>query len=127
MATTATVVDRYDTVIKQGTTFRRTIYYRDELGAIVDLTGARVLFQIRESADSADTLLDFDSDNLRDGQTIGPLNDTGTISFVVSGDLTAVLDFSLAVWDMYVVFPGGEDDCLFEGKISLKKAVTRWR
>ena len=118
---------KYDTEIVQGATFHRVIRYRDPTGAAIDLTGARVLFQVRKSADDATSFLDFDSDSLQTGMTCGALDDTGTIDFTVSGDLTALLDFRSAVWDLFVVFDGGEDDCLFEGKLNLRRAVTRWR
>lgn len=116
---------KYDLVIEQGATLRRVIRYRDSTGADVDLTGARVRFQVRQNADSADTFLDFDSDNLQDGMTIGTLDDSGTIDFTVSGDLTALLDFTLARWDLLVITAGGETDRVLEGKASLDRAVTR--
>jgi len=117
----------YDLPIAQGEDLQLYIVWRDKAGALVDLTGARVLFQVRDAVDSADTLLDFDSDNLRDGQTIGPLNTSGVIDANVSGDITALLDFTLGKWDLFVILAGGQDKKLLKGKSSLERAVTRWR
>jgi hypothetical protein len=116
---------KYDLLIEQGATLRRVIVYRDPNGAPIDLTGSRVLWQVRDHPESATTILSFDSDNLLTGQTCGPLDATGTIDFAVSDEVTATLDFTLARWDLIVESAGGERDRLLEGKATLDRGVTR--
>jgi hypothetical protein len=116
---------KYNLEIEQGATLRRVITYTDPDGALIDLTGSRVLWQIRDNPDAPVAILSFDSDNLTTGQSCGPLDATGTIDFSVSDEITSVLDFSLAQWDLVVESAGGERDRLLEGKATLDRGVTR--
>lgn len=120
------VAARYDLEIEQGADLHRHIVWKDPDGVLIDLTGARVLFQVRKNADSADTFLSFDSDNLLTGQTIGALDASGVIDFTIAGELTKLLDFTVGDWDLFVVTSGGEDDKILTGRATLKRAVTRW-
>lgn len=116
---------KYDLEIEQGATLRRVIVWRDPAGAAINLTGARVLFQVRDNPDAVSTHLAFDSAALATGMTIGPLNDTGTIDFTVSNAITALLDFTVGSWDLLVQSAGGQRDRVLEGRATLKLAVTR--
>lgn len=116
---------KYDLVIEQGATLRRVIVWRDSAGAPIDLTGARVLFQVRANVAASTALIDFDSATLASGMTIGPLDDTGTIDFSVSDELTLALNFQTAAWDLFVESAGGEREKVLEGSVKLLRSVTR--
>lgn len=116
---------KYNLEIEQGATFRRIITWRDSDGALINLTGYQILFQVRRTLVSEDTLIDFDSSALATGQTIGPLNATGIIDITLSATLTGDLDFDNAKWDLVTVSPGSVRDRILEGVVNLDKAVTR--
>lgn len=117
---------KYTLVIEQGATFRRKVIWKDKTGALINLTGARVEFQVRETRVSPLTLIDFDSNMLTAGQSLGhALDATGIIHVVLSDTITSALNFTAGVWDMFVTIAGGERDKLFYGTSALKSAVTR--
>lgn len=115
---------QYTLNIEQHTDLNLYIVYSDA-GGLVDLTGARVLFQVKEATTSS-ALLSFDSANLTTGQTIGTLDAAGVINATVAGAQTALVDFSAASWDLFVVLAGGQDRKLLAGPATLTRAVTQW-
>jgi len=116
----------HNLTIEQGATLRRVITWKAPGGDLVDLTGARVEFQVRTSITaSGPPLLKFDSDNLVSGMTIGPLDTTGVIDFRVDGSVTSGLSFKTGEWDLFVTLAGAERDKLLKGKVTLDPSVTR--
>lgn len=116
---------KHNIVIEQGATFPLYVVYNDPSGSPVDLTGARVRFQIRQTVESASKLVDFDSNALGSGQSIAALGSSGVISIKLSATATSALSFQLAEWDLVVTTAGGEATRLLEGKASVSPAVTR--
>lgn len=116
---------KHNIVIEQGATFPLYVTWNDPDGSPIDLTGARVRLQVRQTPASTAKLVDFDSAALVAGQTIGPLNTTGVISIKLSAALTAPLTFTLAEWDLVITLAGGEVTRLLEGKASVSPSVTR--
>lgn len=116
---------KHNIVIEQGATFPLYVTYNDPSGAPVDLTGARVRFQVRQTVESASKLVDFDSSSPTTGQSIAALDTTGVISIKLAPSATSPLNFQLAEWDLVVTTAGGEATRLLEGKASVSPAVTR--
>lgn len=88
-----------------------------------DLTNKIVKFQIRKTATSAVVLL---SGSTLDGRVTIDLPATGgEISIVVDGDITKLLDFSCAVWDIETYTDPDNPETFLEGNVTLKKQVTR--
>lgn len=116
----------YTLEIEQNATRRFKLLWKDKDGVPVNLTGARVEFQVRESRDSEDPVIDFDTSALTTGQSLAtPLNTTGVIEWVLSKDFTAALDYTAGVWDMFVTIAGGERRKLLKGPSQLEHSVTR--
>lgn len=116
----------HNLVIEQGSTFNLNITWQDPEGSPVDLTGYSIRMQAREDFDSPDPIIDFDSDNLSAGQTIGTLDATGVIDITLADEITAALDFDTKVlYDVVAESAGGEVYRVVQGKITLKKGVTR--
>lgn len=116
---------KHNIVIEQGATFPLYVTWNDPDGNPIDLTGFRVRFQVRQTAESASTLVDFDSDNLSSGETIAALDSSGVISIKLAPSVTSPLVFKAADWDLTVESPGGEVTRLLEGKASVSLGVTR--
>lgn len=116
---------RHNIVIEQGATFPLHISWKDPAGDPIDLTGYRVRMQVREAPASTSPLVDFDSDNLGAGETIGTLDATGVIDIKLAPSVTTPLTFQTAEWDITVESAGGEVTRLLEGKASVSLGVTR--
>lgn len=118
----------YELVIEQGATLRRKLVWKDKAKVAIDLTGARVEFQVRPSSEDGklqDPVIDFDSTALTTGQTLGPLDVTGVIEFAISDTITRALSFGTGQWDMFVTLAGADRDKLVKGPSSLDLAVTQ--
>lgn len=116
---------KHNIVIEQGATFPLYVTWKDPAGNAIDLTGFRVRMQVRQTAESASTLVDFDSDDLAAGESIDTLDDSGVISIKFAPSVTTSLTFKAADWDLTVESPGGEVTRLLEGKASVSLGVTR--
>lgn len=116
---------QHNIVIEQGTTFERTITWRDSAETLIDLTGYRIRMQVRAEADSATTYVDFDSEALGAGMTIGSLDATGVIAIALAPAATSPLVFTNAVYDLLAISGGGVTYRLLEGRATVIPAVTR--
>lgn len=116
---------RYDLSVDQGSTLRFQATWTNPDGSPVNITGYRVLFQIRLEPGSTATLLSFDSAALTAGQTIAPLGPTGLIDITVSDEITAALVAGVRVWDLLVESPAGVRDKLIFGRAIIRSTVTR--
>lgn len=117
----------YDLHIDKGSTYRASIEWLDPAGVPIDITGYRILFQIRHYAQAASPLLSFDSAALTAGQTLGPLNATGIVAFTLSDEVTAAaaLVEGIHVWDILVESASGVRDKLARGLAYVNPAITR--
>lgn len=113
------MASNYDFTIYQGSTFSRTITYKDNNGDPVDLTGYTARLQVRISYDS-DVLLELTTEN--GGIELGGA--LGTIRLLASASDTADLDFSKARYDLELV-SGSTVTRLLMGLVFLSREVTK--
>jgi len=114
---------RHDIVIEQGSAFTMNVQALNENKTVKDLTGYDARMQIRSSITSSGTLL---SATTSGGQIT--INAPGGIVMVrVGADVTAVLTFNDAVYDLEVYKSGDVTEVirLVEGFVSLSPEVTR--
>jgi len=122
---------RYSFAIEQGATTKFEIQYTDGAGDPIDLTNYSARMHIRETYDSASTILAMtnvlDSDgtglNLNGISNTQPLSE-GKIGVYISATVTAAFDFSQAVYDLELV-NGTEVIRLIQGTVKLSREVTK--
>jgi hypothetical protein len=119
------VSKRFNLVFEANATFQHTVNWKDPSGAPIDLTGFRIRLQVRQSPSSASTLLDFDSEDLAEGQSISELGESGSFTITLTPDFTGALDFQAAEYDLTATSPGGIVYRLHEGKATVSPGVTR--
>ena len=112
----------YNLVVDQDSTFRLNITWTNPDSTPINLTGARVLLQIRTVQERL--LVSFDSASLTSGQHLGALNSTGVINITLDDEVTKTLPAEPAVWDILVDLAGVRDKLLF-GNVSIRSTVTR--
>lgn len=111
----------YDFTIEQGSAFRRVLTYRDENGALVDLTGYSARMQIRATTEGS-LLVELTTANGR----IALGGAGGTITLAIDAVTTAALTRG-GVYDLELL-PGGDEEQAFrlvQGAVSLSREVTR--
>jgi hypothetical protein len=86
-----------------------------------DLTGWTARMQIREKIDDTAPLVSLTSGA---GDITISLPDA-RIVFIIATSVTEELDFVEGVYDLELVDPAGEAKTLLEGKVTLRKEVTR--
>jgi len=111
---------KYNFTIEQGATFDELLIYKDDSGALVDLTGYSARMQVRVKITDAQTLISL-TDTA--GITLGGA--TGTIHLFISDIDTAALPITNAVYDLELVDATGVVTRLLEGAVSLSPEVTR--
>lgn len=116
---------KYDLVVDQGSTLRFQAFWKNPDGSAIDITGYKVLFQIRREPNSSVKLLGFDSSVPVVGQTIGTLGPAGLIDITISDEITAGLPAEVCTWDLLVEAPGGVRDKLLFGRAFIRPTVTR--
>ena len=116
---------RYDLLLDQGSTLRFQATWTAPDGTPIDLTGYRVLFQIRLMANSPTALMTFDSNALASGQEIGTLGPSGLVDITVSDELTAALPADVLTWDLLVQSASGVRDKLVYGRVFVRPTVTQ--
>lgn len=119
------MAEKLNIVIDQGATFPLYVEYKDPDGDPIDLTGYSVRMQIRQTPTATTKLLDFDSDDLDAGMTIGDLDETGVVDIAIAPSVTSGLAFNSAEWDLVIESPSGVVTRLVQGKASVSLGVTR--
>lgn len=118
----------YDISIEQGATFTLPIYYQDENGDPVPLSGAIARMQIREKwyQDDPDAepyiSLTMTPTLAGDGITINTTQ--ALIEVTISDETTAGFTWRKGVYDLEIEYAGGSVDRLLKGKVTLDKEVT---
>lgn len=111
----------YDFTIYQGATFRKRVRLQqlnDDNGwEPMDLTGKTVRMQVRRAF--GETLLI----GLTEGDGITIDDDDGAMTFEISAQDTAELDFNEALYDVELV-SGTEVDRILRGHIFVSKEIT---
>jgi len=103
--------------IYQGGTFREGFIYKNRLKKPYDLTGYRARMQIRENGG---LVTDLSTEN--GGIVLGGI--AGTIDLYISDEDTAKMNFSSAVYDLFMLAPNGDAIPIINGKVTLTKGAT---
>jgi hypothetical protein len=112
---------RYNLIIEQGATFRRSFAIKEN-GVAVDLSGHTARMQIRETVSSSTTLLEASTSNGR----ITITGATGTVLVQISATDTAALTFARGVYDLLVTRTSdGYVTRHVQGDVRLDLGVTR--
>lgn len=110
---------RYALTIEQGATFTLAMFYQDDAGAAVDLTGYTARMQLRSSVDAAQAAIELTTQNGRiviDGAR-------GQIMLNIAAADTAGLTGS-GVYDLELV-QGAAVQRVLEGAYQVNPEVTR--
>ena len=112
----------YNITIYQGTTFYKTFQWLAG-GNPVDLTGVTARMHIRKKINDTSFILSLTTENERLNIT-SPTE--GKFEIKLTSEETSLLDFKSGVYDLELVFPGGEPVYrIVEGKVDFKSEVTR--
>lgn len=110
---------KYNLYVEQGTTFSKTITWKDSVGNPIDLTGYSAELQIRASVESTTTFLSLTSTA---GITLQP---AGLISILITPAQTRTINARKGIYDLELTAPGGTVRRLLEGKVTFSPEVTR--
>jgi hypothetical protein len=113
----------YNFVIEQGATFSKNIEWNDEDGTPVPLDGLTGLMRVRSSLNATEVILEFTTDD-----TTMVFTDPGVITLAQDSDVTAALDFTMAVYDLKILDPSVDPPLvtrLLKGTVQLSKEVTK--
>lgn len=111
----------HDITIRQGATFTLDVTLEDELGQVVDLTGASARMQGRERTGASATLFSLTSG----GGDITVDEAAGALAVVIDASTTAGFDFETGVYDLEVVYSDSTVDRIAQGVVTLSREVTR--
>jgi hypothetical protein len=111
---------KYTLYLYQGATFTRVITWKDESGALVDLTSFTARMQMRETLEAADPFLTLTTEN--GGITLGGV--AGTIQLLASATQTTAITATSGVYDLELV-SGANVTRLLEGLVIISPEVTR--
>ena len=112
--------------IYQGATFTKSLTWKtapDEESAKtpVDLTGCTARMQVRAKVGASEVLLSLTTEN--GGIALG--GTAGTIELLIDADDTAAIAWTSGVYDLEIVFPGGQVRRLMYGSFTVSLEVTR--
>lgn len=108
-------VRRIDGAIVQGSTWSMQITLTDSAGAAISLSGAAVHCQLRDTYGG--TLLETATTAITDAAN-------GIFTVGLSAAETAVLNFSECLYDVLVIYSGGNREYVLRGKLTLIRRVT---
>lgn len=116
---------KYNLLIEQGETFRRTFNIKDSNNDPLDMSGYLARMQVRARYTSETPLIDIDSDS-KGGITIHPGSVVGRIDISVSDAVTAALSApQIGVWDLEVVDGDGVVSKLLKGLVKINPEATK--
>jgi len=111
----------HDLLLEQGATFSRSITWKDEDGAPINITGYSARLQVRKDASSPTTVLEMTTTNGRISIT-GP---SGILNLTVAASDTEDLPPGSYLYDLELESPGGVVTRLLEGSLSISPEVSR--
>ncbi len=109
----------YNTVIKQGSTFSRTIIYKDSTEAVINLSGYTARAHLCRKLVDVDPVLTLTTEN--GGLTITGAE--GKIVMLITAAQTALMDGSY-VYDLELV-NGAEVNRILQGTMTVDLQVTK--
>ena len=110
----------YDLLIEQGATFSQLVTYK-EAGVAINLTGYTARMQVRSTLESATTVVELTTANVR----IALGGAAGTITLTISAADTAALTAGRGVYDLELVSGSGIVTRLLQGVATISRNVTR--
>jgi hypothetical protein len=112
----------YDITIEQGATFKLVLTWKDDAGALMDLTGYTARMQVRPSiADTNPPLLNLTTEN--GAITLGGA--TGLVTVIAAAALTTAITNKKGVYDLELVDATGFVTRLLQGAVAFNFEVTR--
>ena len=115
----------YNFTIEQGSTFTRTLKYKNSEGTAIDLSGHAVRMQLRTSISSTTKIIDLTETQGTNDSVITVGGDgNNEITIVITAVDTAAMSFDTAVYDLEIE-SSNVVTRLLQGKIKLSKEVTR--
>lgn len=111
--------NEYTLYIEQGTTFTRTVVWRDSTGTAKDVTGYTAALQIRETIDSDTVLVSLTSSA---GIAVGTTN--GQFVITMTATQTSAIKVDKAVYDLEVT-KSAVVTRLLQGDVVVSREVTR--
>lgn len=111
----------FDISVKKGTRLSKLIQVLSN-GAVVALpVGTTGKMQIRTSASSAAVKLELTSAN--NGIVIDVAQ--ALVTFTLTTAQTAIFDFERGEYDLKLIYPDNEQECIVEGKVYVIPSVTQ--
>jgi hypothetical protein len=113
---------KYICYVHQGATFSKSIVWKDENGALINLTGWKARMHMRETVEAATPFLTLTTEN--GGITLGGA--AGTISLLASAAATSAIQAKQGVYDLEMIAPDTVTVTrLLEGRVIIDQEVTR--
>lgn len=113
----------YNLEMEAGATFTRTITYKDPNDTAIDLTGAVIRMQVRDSIGAETVGISLTSVGTAGISVPTPTN--GTFIITVTPAQNSNLDFSQGVYDLEIEYSNGVVERVLEGRVSVKPQVTQ--
>jgi hypothetical protein len=111
----------FDISVKKGTRLAKLIQVLSN-GAVVALpVGTKAKMQIRTSFSSAIVKLELTTEN--NGITIDV--NQAQVTFTLTSAQTALFDFERGEYDLNLIYPDNEAECIVEGKVYVIPSVTQ--
>ena len=114
------MASKYNIKIDKGSTFNLRLTWKDESGALVDLTGYTARMHIRDKVSSASTLLELTTEN--SGIVLGGV--AGTINIIITASASTSATWTSGVYDLELV-SGSYVKRMLQGNVTLDPEVTR--
>lgn len=112
----------YNPTIEQGATWERVIYWKDENGALVDLSGYTAAATFRSSIEDATAIIELSTGG--SGIVLGGA--AGTITLTMTAAQTAALTApDQGVWQLEMNNGSGVITRLLEGRYIVSREVVR--
>ena len=113
----------YNIVANQGSTFSRTIVWRDPAKKPILMGGYKARMQVRKTADSSTVVLELTTEN--GGISLHPTN--GQITLLVSDEVMTTIPEDKYVYDLELIAPSNTLYIykLIQGNFVVRSEVTR--
>lgn len=113
---------KHNLFVYRGATFSKQIVWKDENGALINLTGWKARLHMRETVDESTPFLTLTTEN--GGLALGGA--AGTINLLASATATAAIQVTEGVYDLEMVAPDTVTVTrLLEGLVFVSPEVTR--
>ena len=111
----------YNALIEQGEDFGITVFWKDDAGNSVDLTGFSAQMMIRQNYDDPYPLVTVSSPS--SGIVLG--GTAGTVAISIPVSVTSALPSGCVVYDLKMTDANGLTYRLLQGSINIVPSVTR--